>query len=223
MSHSGSARSSFSASAGQLWVGWLVSDQGVGPVPGGGYPVPASPTSPGPTRERWIWTGIVVGVGLLIAGLLVFGGAGGLRPDLQQAQVADVLTSKGGPAARFGNHEIRIVGWFAQITAGCEGDTGGVDPSVRWLQAECPVRVLLAEQPDPEATQADLLRDGLRLAATTGQPFPPPTAAGGGTAALEPLVFDGHFDDSAAASCQPDRVARCQNTFVVSGYEGLIK
>ena len=198
-------------------------DEGVGLVAGGGYPVPPPPTAAGPTRERWIWTGVVVGVGVLIFGLLVFGGAGGVRPDLQQVQVSDVLTSRNGPAVRFGSHEIRIVGWFVQVTSGCRGDTGGADPSVRWLQAECPVRVLLPSQPDPAATQADLLRDGLRLAATTGQPFPPQTAAGAGTAGLEQLVFDGHFDDPVAASCQPDRVERCRNTFVVSGYEGLIK
>lgn len=170
-----------------------------------------------------MWTGAVVGVGLLIAGLLVLGGAGGLRPDLQQVPVADVLTSPGGPAARFGSREIRITGWFAQVTAGCRGDTGGADPSVRWLQAECPVRVLLPAQPDPGVSQAELVRNGLRLAAPTGKPFPPPTSAGAGTAGLEPLVFTGHFGDSAVASCTPDRRERCRDTFVVSGYEGLIK
>jgi hypothetical protein len=200
-----------------------VADEGIGPAPGGGYPVPQPPTNPGPTRERWIWTAVVVGVGLLIFGLLVFGGAGGLRPELQQVQVSDVLTSAGGPAARFGSHEIRIVGWFAQVTAGCQGDTGGADTSVRWLQAECPVRVLLPTQPDPDTDQANLVRDGLRLTAPSGQPFPPPTPTGGGTAGLEPLVFTGHFDDPTAASCTPDRQDRCRNTFVVTHYTGLIK
>jgi hypothetical protein len=200
-----------------------MADEGVSPVEGGGYPVPPPLTNAGPTRERWIWTGVVVGVGLLIFGLLVFGGAGGLRPDLQQVQVADALTSPGGPAARFGNHEIRIVGWFAQLTTSCEGDTGGADASVNWLQADCPLRVLLPSEPDPSANQADLLRGGLRLAATTGEPFPPPAPIGSGTAGLEPLVFTGHFDDAASSSCQPDRVERCRDTFVVTGYDALIK
>jgi hypothetical protein len=196
---------------------------GIGAVPGGGYPVPERPTNPGTTRERWLWTAVVVAIGLLVFGLLIFGGAGGLRPDLEQVQVSDVLTSPGGPAARFGTHEIRIVGWFAQVTAGCQGDTGGADVSVAWLQAACPVRVLLPSQPAPTASQAELVRDGLRLAAPNGQPFPPPTPAGAGTAGLEQLVFTGHFEDAAAQRCIPARQPACRDTFVVSDYTGLIK
>lgn len=189
----------------------------------GGYPVPEPPTYAGPTRERWAWTAAVVGMGLLIFGLLVFGGAGGLRPDLQQLAVADALGSQGGPAARFGNHEIQIVGWYVQLSTGCQGDSGGSDSAVAWLQAECPIRALVQQQPTSQPSQAELESDGLRLAARTGEPFPPPTPIGTGTAGLEELVFTGHFDDAAAASCIPDRADRCRNTFVVSSYVGLIK
>ena len=188
-----------------------------------GYQIPEPPTYAGPTRERWAWTSAVVAIGLIIAALLVFGGFGGLRPDLQQLAVADVLTSPDGPAARFGTHEIQVVGWYAQISNGCSGDAGGADAAVAWLQAECPVRVLLVQQPIATPTQAELLRDGLRLAAPNGKPFPPPTPVGSGTAGLEPLVFTGHFNDGAAASCIPDRQDRCRNTFVVSDYAGLVK
>jgi hypothetical protein len=196
-------------------------DQGEGRA--GGYPIPAPPTYAGPTRERWAWTAVVVAIGLIIGGLMLFGGFGGLRGDLQQVAVADVLTSPGGPAARFGTHEIQIVGWYAQVSTGCRGDAGGADAAVSWLQAECPVRALLAQQPATTPTQAELLRDGLRLAAPNGKPFPPPTPVGSGTAGLEQLVYTGHFDDAAAASCVPDRRDECRNTFVVSDYVGLIK
>jgi len=187
-----------------------------------GYPIPPAPTYAGPTRERWIWTAVVVAIGLIIGGLMLFGGFGGLRGELQQINVSDVLTSPGGPAARFGNHEIQIYGWYAQVSAGCRGDTGGADAAVAWLQAECPVRVLLPEQPTTTPVQAELLRDGLRLAAPNGQPFPPPTPVGTGTAGLEQLVYTGHFDDAAAGSCVPARRDACLNTFVVSDYTGLI-
>src|SRR5205814_6830051 len=39
-----------------------VVSEGIGPRPEGGYPVPERPTYPGPTRERWLWTGLVVGL-----------------------------------------------------------------------------------------------------------------------------------------------------------------
>ncbi len=190
--------------------------------PTSGYPVLPPPTYAGPTRERWIWTAIVVAIGLLIFGLMVASGLGGTGQD-QEVAVADVLTSPGGPAARFGTHEIQIVGWYAQISAGCQGDTGGADAAVAWLQADCPVRVLLSEQPTGTLTQAELLRDGLRLSAPNGKPFPPPSPPGTGTAGLEQLVFTGHFADPAAASCIPGRLDQCRNTFAVSEYAGLIK
>lgn len=195
---------------------------GIGPLAGGGYPVPEPPTDPGTTRERWLWTAIVVGVGLLIFGLMVFGGSGGVRPDLTQVSVSDVLESNRLPADRFGSAEMNITGWFVQITAACSGDTAGSAAS-GWLQATCPVRVLLPEQPTGTLSQADLLRTGLRLAAPNGQPFPPQVTAGAGTAGLEELVFTGHFEDRAATDCAPARATLCRNTFVVSGYTGLIR
>ena len=39
---------------------------------------------------------------------------------------------------------------------------------------------------------------------------------------LEPLVVTGHFDDPAAAECQPAREARCRATFVVTEVDGLV-
>lgn len=198
-------------------------DEGIGPIPEGGYPVPEPPTDAGSTRERWIWTGIVAAVGLLIFGLMVFGGAGGLNPDLQQVSVSDVLTSRLIPSERFGNHEVRIVGWYAALYDGCVGDSGGSNASVAWLQRSCPLRVLLPTQPAGTVTQAEMLQEGLRLAAPDGKPFPPPTPVGGGTAGLEELVFVGHFDDPASGACDSGRVSLCRNTFVVSGYTGLLR
>jgi hypothetical protein len=196
-------------------------DGGIGPVPEGGYPVREAPTDPGSTPERWRWTALVAGIGALIFALMVFGGFGGVRPELQQVQVADVLTSAQRPVDRFGSNEIRIVGWYAQISTGCSGSTAG--GTVTWLAAECPLRVLLTEQPSGTPSQAELTRIGLRLAAPNGKPFPPPIAPGSGTAGLEPLVFDGHFDDAAAASCSVEARERCRSTFVVTGYTGLIR
>jgi hypothetical protein len=198
-------------------------DEGIGPLPEGGYPVPQPPTDAGTTRERWVWTGIVVGVGLLIFGLMIFGGAGGLKPELQQISVSDVLTSRLVPSERFGNHEVQIVGWYVALYDGCVGDSGGTNASVAWLQRSCPLRVLLPTQPTGAVSQAEMLQEGLRLAAPDGKPFPPPTPVGGGTASLEQLVFVGHFDDPVSGACDSGRVALCRNTFVVTGYTGLLR
>jgi len=184
--------------------------------------VPEPPTDAGPTRERWLWTAIVVGTGLLIFGLMVFGGFGGVRPDLQQVTVGEVLASGQLPADRYGSTDLRIVGWFAQITAGCSGDTAG-EAASGWLEATCPVRVLLPERPTGTPSQGELLRTGLRLAAPNGKPFPPQAPAGSGTAGLEQLVFVGHFDDRAADACTPARMTQCRNTFVVTEYSGQIR
>jgi hypothetical protein len=197
---------------------------GIGPKPGGGYPVPEPPTYPGPTRERWLWTGVVVGMGLLIFALVVFGLIWGPKPNVPELQVSDVLGASGGPAAKYGSQDLLIVGWYAQVSGStCTGDTGGSDPTAGWLQAECPVRALVAQQPTTTPAQDELLRNGVRLAAPNGAPFPPPTAVGTGTAGLEQLIFHGHFDDGAASACVPDRAERCRNTFVVSDYSGLIR
>jgi hypothetical protein len=197
-----------------------------GPEPAsapGRYPFPAPPTYAGPTRERWIWTAVVVGIGALIFGVLLVSWIGGAPQGPQQVGVADVLSSGTAPSARFDSHQIQIAGWYAAATTGCSGDDGGADSSVSWLQRTCPVRVLLAQEPAGPVTAAQLLRDGLRLAAPNGEPFPPPAPTGSGTAGQEQLVFTGHFDDAAAAKCVPDREDQCRNTFVVSGYTGLIR
>jgi len=189
----------------------------------GRYPFPPPPTYAGPTRERWIRTGVVVGIGVLIFGVLLVSWLGGAPQGPQQVGVADVLASRTTPSARFDSHEIQISGWYAAVTTGCAGDTGGADPAVSWLQRSCPARVLLAQEPSGPVTAAQLLRDGLRLAAPNGQPFPPQAATGSGTAGLEQLLFRGHFDDAASSKCIPDRENQCRNTFVVSGYTGLIR
>jgi hypothetical protein len=124
---------------------------------------------------------------------------------------------------RHGSAEIRIVGWYAELAGDCVGDDGGIDPSVAWLQRDCPLRVLLSAQPSEDVTQAELERDGLRLAAPDGRPFPSRAQAGGANLRLQQLIFTGHFEDEAAQSCVPDRLERCRNTFVVSTYDGLLR
>src|SRR5436190_2122883 len=76
------ARAALAAIAGAAWgglAGGRLVSEGIGPGPDGGYPLPEPPTYPGPTRERWVWTGVVVGLGVLIFGLLVFGFSGATR------------------------------------------------------------------------------------------------------------------------------------------------
>ncbi len=153
---------------------------------------------------------------------MALGSLGAANPELEQIPVAKVL-SEGFPSVRYGHGEVRIVGWYAELAGDCVGDSGGADTSVAWLQRDCPLRVLLAAQPGGAATQAQLERDGVHLAAPTGEPFPPRAVPGGANLGLEQLVFIGHFDDPAAVNCIPDRVDRCRNTFVVSDYTGLIR
>lgn len=160
-------------------------------------------------------------LGALVFGLLVFGNIGEVRPELNRTPVSEVLAGSA-PAARYGNAEVRIVGWYAELSGDCRGDTGGVDASVAWLQRDCPLRVLLPDQPSEQVTQAEL-EHGLRLAAPLGKPFPSRAQPGGPNLRLEQLVFVGHFNDPAAARCVPERAARCRNTFVVSDYTGLIR
>ena len=173
-------------------------------------------------RERLVWTALVAGMGLLTFALLVVSSMLPTRPDLQRVTVDDILGNAVGPAARFGSNEIRVVGWFVTLKDGCQGDSGGADASVAWLQRDCPLRVLLPGQPTAGITQAQLEARGLRLSAPTGAAFPPPTAIGAGTAGMEELVFIGHFDDPAAASCVPARADRCRDTFVATDYDPLI-
>ena len=173
-------------------------------------------------RETRIGIGVVVALGAFVFFMLTVGSLGGVKPELTQLPVGVVLAD-GYPAVRHGDAEIRISGWYAELAGDCEGDDGGADATVAWLQRECPLRVLLAEQPPEDVTQAELERLGLRLAAPTGRPFPSRAEPGGPNLRLEQLVFVGHFDDPASASCVPDRVDRCRNTFVVSDYDGLVR
>jgi len=172
-------------------------------------------------RETRIGIALVVALGAFVFFMLVVGSLGGVNPDLERLQVADVLRA-GNPAAFHGSAELRIVGWYAELSADCVGDDGGADASVAWLQRDCPLRVLLPEQPSEKVTQAELER-GLRLHAPNGQPFPPRALPGGPNLQHEQLVFVGHFDDAAAANCVPDRIDLCRNTFVVSTYTGLLR
>jgi hypothetical protein len=116
-----------------------------------------------------------------------------------------------------------VTGWYAELDADCDGDDGGADPSVSWLQRECPLRVLLPQQPEEDVTQAELLRDGLVLAAPQGRAFPSRAQPTGPNLRGGQLVFVGHFDDAAAAGCVPERIERCRNTFVVSDYDELVR
>ena len=78
-------------------------------------------------------------------------------------------------------------------------------------------------QPGEDVTQAELEEHGLRLSASTGQPFPSRSEPTGPNLRLEQLVFVGHFDDEAAADCVPDQREFCRDTFVVSDYDGLVR
>jgi hypothetical protein len=154
--------------------------------------------------------------------MLIVGSLGGVRPELTEYPVGEILAEQD-PVAQHGRAELRIVGWYAELAGDCVGDQGGVDPSVAWLQRDCPLRVLLSEQPPDDVTQVELERDGLRLAAPDGRPFPSRARLEGANLRLQQLIFSGHFNDAAATACVPDRLARCRSTFVVSTYNGLLR
>jgi len=174
------------------------------------------------TRELRVGLLVIVALGCFVFFMLVVGSLGGLRPELRQTPVTDVL-AEGDPADRHGDTELRIVGWYAELAGDCVGDDGGADVDVAWLQRDCPLRVLLPEQPPADVSQAALEAGGLRLAATSGRPFPSRAEPGGPNTRLQQLVFVGHFADPAAARCVPERLDRCRNTFVVSDYDGLVR
>jgi hypothetical protein len=173
-------------------------------------------------RETRIGVALVAALGAFVFFMLVVGSLGELRPELTEYPVGEVLAQED-PAARHGDAELRIAGWYAELTGDCVGDDGGADAGVAWLQRDCPLRVLLRAQPSEDVTQAELERDGLRLAAPDGRPFPARARPGGANLRLQQLIFTGHFDDPAADSCVPDRLERCQDTFVVSTYDGLLR
>lgn len=173
-------------------------------------------------RETRVGVALVVGLGLFVILMLVVGSLGDVRPELTEYPVGAILADQN-PADRHGSRELRVVGWYAALDGDCIGDDGGVDASVAWLQRTCPLRVLLREQPAEDVTQAELERDGLRLAAPNGRPFPSRATPGGPNLRGQQLIFSGHFEDAAAQSCVPDRLTRCRNTFVVTTYDGLLR
>ena len=174
------------------------------------------------TREVRIGLALVAALGLFVFFLLVAGSGGGTRPEVDPRSVEEALAG-GEPVRRWGSEELHVVGWYAELDADCEGDVGGADSDVAWLQADCPLRILLPEQPDPEVTQEELLRDGLRLAAPQGRPFPSRAEPSGPNLRGQPLVFVGHFDDPAAEGCVPERQERCRETLVVDDYDELVR
>lgn len=174
------------------------------------------------TREVRIGVALVAALGAFIFFLMVVGSLGGTRPEIDPLSVEDVLNG-GPPANRFGGEELHISGWYAELAADCEGDDGGADASVAWLQRDCPLRVLLPAQPDQNVTQAELIAQGIRLAAPLGRAFPSRAEPTGPNLRGQQLVFVGHFDDTLAAQCVPERKARCENTFVVSDYDELVR
>jgi hypothetical protein len=170
--------------------------------------------------ERRYWLAIPI---ILVATLVVFltvGSLGERRSELSRLEVADVLAQPD-PVATLGGTEVEIVGWYANLDEDCE-PPADEPAATTWLERTCPLRLLLAEQPAEGAPQAGLEAIGLRLAAPTGEPFPPRSEPGGWSLMLEPLIVTGHFDDPAAFDCQPERQARCRATFVVTGVDGLV-
>ena len=169
-------------------------------------------------RAAWIAVPLIL-VGIL-AVFLVVGSLGGPRPEYERIDVAEVLAVDD-PAAAYGSEEIEIIGWYANLDEDClppsdEAITAG------WLLRPCPLRLLLTEQPATGASQDALEAIGLRLAAPTGEPFPPRPAPAGWHLMLEPLIVTGHFDDPEAAACPTAELDRCRATFVVSEVDGLV-
>jgi hypothetical protein len=174
------------------------------------------------SREVRIGVLVVAALGALVYFLIVVGSLGGTRPEVDPLTVKEVLAG-GAPADRWGSEELHVTGWYAELAADCEGDSGGADPSVAWLQRDCPLRVLLPSQPAEDVTQEELLHDGLRLAAPQGRAFPSRAEPGGPNLRGQQLVFVGRFAHPAAGSCVPERVERCRETLVVSDYEEYVR
>jgi hypothetical protein len=173
-------------------------------------------------RETRIGVGLVAALGAFVLFMLVIGSMGETRPEVDPRTVEEALAA-GDPAGWWGGGELYVTGWYAEIEADCIGDDGGADASVAWLQRDCPLRVLLPAQPSEDVTQAELIRDGLRLAAPLGNRFPSRAEATGPNLRGQQLVFVGHFDDAAAVSCVPERLERCRETFVVTDYDEQVR
>ena len=174
--------------------------------------------------ERRLWVGALVALVAFVSLILVVGNLGVPRQGIDPVRVEEVLAAER-LSERWGSDEISIVGWYAELDADCEGDAGGADDAVAWLQRDCPLRVLLPEQPAEGVTQAQLEARGIRLTAPPDrrQPFPARAQPGGPNLRGVQLVFEGHFDDPAAERCVPERVERCRSTFVVSDYDELVR
>lgn len=172
--------------------------------------------------ERRMWFAALFVLGAFVALMLVVGNLGAPRQGVHPLTAAE-LRAEDAPAERWGSEELSIVGWYAELDADCEGDSGGADEAIAWLQRDCPLRVLLPEQPSTDVTQAELEDLGIRLAAPLGNRFPSRAEPGGPNLRGGQLVFEGHFDDERAAGCVPERLERCRNTFVVTDYDELVR
>jgi hypothetical protein len=173
------------------------------------------------TRGTRIGLLLVALLGGFIFFLLTVGSLGEPQPDVARVGVAEVL--EGGPlAARHGEAEMRISGWYAELDGDCVGDRPSPSEA-GWLAASCPLRVLMPYQPAVDVTQAELETAGMRLAAPTNSVFPARARSEGPNLRLQQLVFVGHFADPAAARCPAEAAQRCRDTFVVSDYDGLLR
>jgi hypothetical protein len=177
-------------------------------------------SGPDRRKERAAWLAVpLILVGALIV-LIGLGSLGAPRPEYLRIDVAEAL-AEADPAARWGSAEIELVGWYANLDGDCRAPaTEPADAS--WLERTCPLRLLLAEQPAEGAAQSAVEAIGLRLAAPTGEPFPPRPRPGGWHLMLEPLIVTGHFNDPEAGACAAAERERCRATFVVTGVDGLV-
>jgi len=173
------------------------------------------------SREVRLGLLAIAGLATFVAILIVVSSLEPARPELDPLTVDEVLAEPD-PVARWGIEELYIVGWYADLDEECAGDDGGADATVAWLQRDCPLRVLMPDQPSDDVTQS-ALEEGLRLAAPLGNAFPSRAKPTGPNTRGQPLVFIGHFDDPAAERCVPERLERCRRTFVVSDYEGSLR
>jgi hypothetical protein len=171
------------------------------------------------TRELRIGIALLMALGVVTAALIVVGSLGAPRAEVDPLSVEEARAG----ADRWGRDELHVSGWYAELDGDCMGDDGGADPGVAWLQRDCPLRVLMPEQPSLDVTQEELIRDGIRLAAPLGRAFPSRAEPGGPNLRGQQLVFVGHFDDPAATACVPERAERCRNTLVVSDYDELVR
>lgn len=161
-------------------------------------------------------------LGTFVFLLLTVGSLGEPNPDVRRRSVAEVLAGPP-PAQRFGDEELHVSGWYAELAADCEEPGAAANGAVPWLEQACPLRVLMPYQPAADVTQAELEANGLRLAAPDGRPFPARADPHGANLRLQQLVYVGHFNDPAAEECAPDLRDRCRSTLVVSDYDGLLR